>query len=87
MFGPTGVGKTDVAVALAHLLRADGEDPVAVSADALQIYRGLEILTGVASAAQQQALEHRLVGFAPVSESFSAGRYRQARARGDRRNC
>jgi tRNA dimethylallyltransferase len=75
IFGPTGVGKTEVAVSLAHLLRADGEDPVAVSADALQIYRGLEILTGVASAAQQQALEHRLVGFTAVSESFSAGRF------------
>lgn len=75
IFGPTGVGKTEIAVSLAHLLRADGEDPVAVSADALQIYRGLEILTGVASAAQQQALEHRLIGFTPVSESSSAGRF------------
>jgi tRNA dimethylallyltransferase len=77
IFGPTGIGKTDVAVALAHLLRAEGEDPVAVSADALQVYRGLEVLTGVASAAQQQALEHRLICFLPVSESFSAGRFAQ----------
>ena len=46
LFGPTGVGKTAVAVALAELLRAQGEDPVAVSADALQVYAGLEILTG-----------------------------------------
>jgi tRNA dimethylallyltransferase len=75
IFGPTGVGKTEVAVALSHLLRADGEDPVAVSADALQIYRGLEILTGVAGAAQQQALEHRLVSFVPIGETFSAGRF------------
>lgn len=75
IFGPTGVGKTEVAVALAHLLHAEGEDPVAVSADALQVYRGLEILTGVASAAQQQALEHRLICFVPPSESFSAGRF------------
>lgn len=75
IFGPTGIGKTDVAVALAHLLRAEGEEPVAVSADALQVYRGMEVLTGVASAAQQQALEHRLIGFLPVSESFSAGRF------------
>lgn len=75
IFGPTGVGKTEVAVALAHLLRAEGEDPVAVSADALQVYRGLETITGVASAAQQQALEHRLICFLPVSESFSAGRF------------
>lgn len=75
IFGPTGIGKTDVAVALAHLLRAEGEEPVAVSADALQVYRGMEVLTGVASAAQQQALEHRLIGFLSVSESFSAGRF------------
>jgi tRNA dimethylallyltransferase len=77
IFGPTGVGKTEVAVALARLLRADGEDPVAVSADALQVYRGLEILTGVASPAQQLALEHRLIGFLPASETFSAGRFAQ----------
>jgi tRNA dimethylallyltransferase len=77
IFGPTGVGKTDVAVALAHLLRAEGEEPVAVSTDALQIYRGLEILTGVASAAQQQALEHRLISFMSLDESCTAGRFAQ----------
>lgn len=77
IFGPTGVGKTDVAVALAHLLRAEGEEPVAVSADALQIYRGLEILTGVANAAQRQALEHRLIGFVSLDESCTAGRFAQ----------
>ena len=60
LFGPTGVGKTAVAVALAELLRARGEDPVAVSADALQVYAGLETLTGVASPAEQAQLEHRL---------------------------
>ena len=53
LFGPTGVGKTAVALALAELLRERGQDPVAVSADALQVYRGLELLTGVASPAQQ----------------------------------
>lgn len=77
IFGPTGVGKTDVAVALTHLLRAEGEDPVAVSADALQVYRGLEILTGVANAAQQQVLEHRLIGFVSLTESCTAGRFAQ----------
>ena len=46
LFGPTGVGKTAVAVALARRLRARGEEPVAVSADALQVYAGLETLTG-----------------------------------------
>jgi len=76
IFGPTGIGKTAVAVALAARLRAAaGEDPVAISADALQVYAGLELLTGVASTAEQAALEHRLVSFLPVDASFSAGQY------------
>jgi tRNA dimethylallyltransferase len=75
LFGPTGVGKTAVAVALARLLRERGEDPVAVSADALQVYQGLEVLTGVASAAEQAQLEHRLVSFLPVNATFSVGQY------------
>jgi tRNA dimethylallyltransferase len=75
LFGPTGVGKTAVAIALAERLRAAGEDPVAVSADALQVYAGLEILTGAASEPERRRLEHRLIGFLPVSATFSAGAY------------
>jgi tRNA dimethylallyltransferase len=75
LFGPTAVGKTAIAIALAQRLRLLGEDPVAVSADALQVYRGLELLTGVASAPQRAALEHRLVSFLPLDASFSAGQY------------
>ncbi len=75
LFGPTGVGKTAVAVALAQLLRAQGEDPVAVSADALQVYAGLETLTGAASPAEQALLEHRLLSLVPLDASFSAGQY------------
>lgn len=75
LFGPTGVGKTAVAIALAERLRAHGERPVAVSADALQVYRGLEVLTGAATAADQARLEHRLISFLPLDASFSAGQY------------
>jgi tRNA dimethylallyltransferase len=75
LFGPTGVGKTAVAIALADRLRAAGEDPVAVSADALQVYAGLETLTGAATLAEQERLEHRLLSFVPVDAPFSAGRY------------
>ncbi|MHB1834447.1 MAG: tRNA (adenosine(37)-N6)-dimethylallyltransferase MiaA [Solirubrobacteraceae bacterium] len=75
LFGPTGVGKTGVAVQLAARLRALGESPVAVSADALQVYRGLETLTGAADAAQRAGLEHRLLSFLPVDATFSAGQY------------
>jgi tRNA dimethylallyltransferase len=75
LFGPTGVGKTAVAVALAERLRGAGEDPVAVSADALAVYRGLEVLTGAPTDAERSRLEHRLVSFLDVAEPFSAGAY------------
>ena len=77
LFGPTGVGKTDVAIALADRIRARGGSPVAVSADALQVYRGLEILTGVPDAAQRARLEHRLVAFLPIDARFSVADYAQ----------
>ena len=75
IFGPTGVGKTGVAVALAELLRERGEDPVAISCDALQVYEGLSVLTGAASPEERGELEHRLVGFVPVTERFNVGDY------------
>jgi tRNA dimethylallyltransferase len=75
IFGPTGIGKTELALALARCLRMVGEDPVAVSADALQVYIGLELLTGVATPEQQRELEHRLVSFLPVDARFSVGEY------------
>jgi tRNA dimethylallyltransferase len=77
LFGPTGVGKTAVAVAMAEQLRAAGEDPVAVSADALQVYSGLELVTGVASPRERGRLEHRLVSFLPIDATFSVGQYAQ----------
>jgi len=75
IFGPTGVGKTAVAVEIAERLRERGEDPVAISADALQVYRGLEVLTGAATPDEQERLEHRLLSFVPIGETFSAGRF------------
>ena len=75
IFGPTGVGKTGVAVALAELLRERGEDPVAINCDALQVYEGLEVMTGTATAEEQELLEHRLLGFVPVTSDFSVGDY------------
>jgi tRNA dimethylallyltransferase len=75
LFGPTGVGKTDVAVALADLLRVRGERPIAISADALQVYRGLEIVTGVADERARTRLEHRLLSFVPLDSEFSVGEF------------
>ena len=75
IFGPTAVGKTGVAIAVAERLRERGQEPVAVSCDAIQVYRGLEIISGAAGAEEQGRLEHRLLGIVPIDGEFSAGRF------------
>jgi len=75
IFGPTGVGKTGVAIELAELLRERGENPVAINCDALQVYEGLETLTGAATREEQERLEHRLLSFVPITSDFSIGDY------------
>ena len=75
IFGPTGVGKTGVAIALAEELRRRGLDPVAINCDALQVYEGLSVLTGAASPEERARLEHRLLEFVPVTSDFSVGDY------------
>ena len=52
-----------------------GGDAVAISADALQVYEGMPILTGLASEAERARLEHRLVEFVPINRTFSVGEY------------
>jgi len=75
LFGPTAVGKTAVALALAEVLAAEGIEAVAVSADAFQLYRGLELLSGAPDAAERERLPHLLVGSHDVGEAMSAGRF------------
>jgi tRNA dimethylallyltransferase len=78
LFGPTAVGKTGVAIEVAERLRERGEEPVAVNCDSIQVYRGLETLSGAATAEEQSRLEHRLLSFVEPGEEFSAGRYAEA---------
>jgi tRNA dimethylallyltransferase len=72
LFGPTGVGKTEIAVEVGELLRARREDPVAVSADAIAVYEGLDVL---AAKPDSRRLEHRLVSVVPIDREFSAGQF------------
>jgi tRNA dimethylallyltransferase len=73
--GPTGVGKTEVALAVAR--RARGEILVA---DSMQVYRGLDIGTGKPSAAERREIPHHLLDICDPTERFSAFAF-AARAR------
>jgi tRNA dimethylallyltransferase len=67
-----------VAIRVAERLRERGEDPVAVNCDSIQVYRGLETLSGAAGLEERGRLEHRLLSFVEPAEEFSAGRYAEA---------
>jgi tRNA dimethylallyltransferase len=75
IFGPTAVGKTEIACEVADLLRERGEEPVAVSADAIQVYEGLDTLSAKPSPAELERLEHRLISFVPVDREFSVAEF------------
>jgi tRNA dimethylallyltransferase len=68
--GPTGVGKTDLAFEVAQRLRTE-----IIGADAFQIYRGLDVLTGKPSPSQLRSIKHHLVGCVPLTDVFDAHQY------------
>lgn len=75
VFGPTSVGKSEVAVALSERLAKAGRQSVLVGADSMQLYEGLSIISGAASEAQRARADHRLIGCVPVGEEFSVAQY------------
>ncbi|HET8640875.1 MAG TPA: tRNA (adenosine(37)-N6)-dimethylallyltransferase MiaA [Pseudonocardiaceae bacterium] len=74
--GPTATGKTDLAVRLA--LAVGGE---VLNADAMQLYRGMDIGTAKLPVEQRQGVPHHLFDVLDVTENASVAAYqRQARA-------
>jgi len=70
LVGPTAVGKSAVALELAR--KIEGE---IVSADSMQVYRGLDILSAKPSARDRQRVRHHLVDVAEPGERFDVARY------------
>ena len=68
--GPTAVGKTALAVALAR--QADGE---IVSADSRQVYRHMNLGTAKPTATEQAAAPHHLLDLCDPDEAFSLATY------------
>lgn len=68
--GPTASGKTALAVALAKKLNGE-----VISADSMQVYRGMDIGTAKVTAAEMEGVPHHMIDVADPWESFSAARY------------
>src|SRR4029078_12436605 len=73
IFGATASGKSAVALELAE--RLGGE---IVSADAMQLYAGLPILSNQPSAEERRRVPHQLVGIWPLAEEGDVARYAAA---------
>jgi len=69
--GPTAVGKSKIAIGLA--LRLDGE---VVTADSMQVYRGLDIGTDKPPASERQGVPHHLVDVLDPDQRFNVAEYR-----------
>lgn len=68
--GPTASGKTALSVALAKQLHTE-----IISADSMQIYRGMDIGTAKPTVAERQGVPHHLLDICEPNEPFSVARY------------
>lgn len=72
LVGPTGVGKTDLALEVAQRLGAE-----IVNADSRQVYRYLDIGSAKPTPAQRAAVPHHLLDIVDPDEPFDCARYRE----------
>jgi len=70
LFGPTASGKTNV---LLRLLSGASRPAEVVSADSMQVYRGMDIGTAKPSAREREQLPHHLIDIRDPNEQFNAG--------------
>jgi tRNA dimethylallyltransferase len=74
--GPTATGKSELAADVAHEIGAE-----IVSADAFQIYRGLDLLTAKPESPTLAKAPHHLIGTVPLTEEMNAEKYRRTAMR------
>ncbi len=73
--GPTGVGKTEIGLEIAESFEAE-----IVSADSVQVYRGMDIGSAKPTREEQARVPHHVIDVAEPDEAFSAGRYAELAA-------
>src|SRR6059058_2509552 len=76
ILGPTATGKSEFAADVAHEIGSE-----IISADAFQIYRGLDLLTAKPDRATLAKAPHHLIGTTPLHEEMNAEKYRRAASR------
>ncbi len=78
--GPTGTGKSSLALNIIESLAANGIKAEVINADAMQFYRGMDIGTAKLSVAERRGITHHLIDWLEVTEESTAANF-QAKAR------
>ena len=73
--GPTGSGKTHLAMRLAEQVKSQGQNIEIISMDSALVYRGLDIGSAKPSLAERNAVPHHLIDILDPTESYSAARF------------
>ncbi|MDO8714024.1 MAG: tRNA (adenosine(37)-N6)-dimethylallyltransferase MiaA [Polynucleobacter sp.] len=73
--GPTGAGKTHLAMALAEHAKSIGQTIELISMDSALVYCGLDIGSAKPTKAEQAAVQHHLIDILEPTESYSAARF------------
>lgn len=75
LVGPTAVGKSTLAVALARRYRAEGRPAEVVSADSMLLYRGMDIGTAKPGPAERGGIPHHLLDVLDVTETATVAEF------------
>jgi len=75
--GPTGTGKSDLSLALARRSAEAGRAIEVVNADAMQLYRGMDIGTAKVAPSERAGIPHHLIDVLEVTEEASVARYQE----------
>jgi len=73
--GPTGTGKSELSLDLADRLMAAGRPAEIVNADAMQLYRGMDIGTAKLPVAERRGVPHHLLDVLDVTDEATVARY------------
>lgn len=73
--GPTGTGKSALSLDLAERLRAEGREAEIVNADAMQLYRGMDVGTAKLPVAERRGIPHHLLDVLEPREEASVATY------------
>ena len=80
--GATGTGKSDLAIAIAKHVLKTGRKAEIVNADAMQLYKGMDIGTAKLSLEQREGIEHHLIDVLEITQESTAAEYQKlARAK------